>query len=124
MHADAMRRTYFLEIEMVFNGVSFHEATIVRFERVDGSIELELDEARIENRKVRFLFVLTEPLKILVDGASVFNLPQEGEDGEVLSLEVDNSNLRLLAEWHWFSPLKSRTWEYEILAKEIRGRII
>lgn len=100
--------------------ISFHEATVLRIIKQDDTLQLVLGDVLMEGRKREVSFLVSSVSSLTIDGNILFNAPlMEAEDGEVLTLEMSDSYMYFIVEWHDFSRNTSIIRSYRVLGDKV-----
>jgi len=103
-----------------FNNLSFHESTVITFEGKDGEFVTLLEDVSHNDEVENILITVKNVSKMTKDGVIKNELGMFFNDGEVLSLELDEEKLFILIEWNDFPTIKSQTVAYEIFGNFIQ----
>ncbi|HEX7338623.1 MAG TPA: hypothetical protein VF271_01685 [Rhodanobacteraceae bacterium] len=94
--------------------MSFHEANVIQFIKRDDVLYLELDGVLVGRNKLRVALKISSVSCVKVDGEFPDRPLMELNDGEVLSLDVNESGISIVIEWNDFPLGVSVTREYRI----------
>ena len=103
--------------------VSFHEATVVGLFRNGSTVTLTLDDVYIAGVQRPAKVVIEGVSVTLRDGSPVDGLHMEKEDGEILTLRREGSEVKLAVEWNDFAAKSQETVVYSLLGQKIEMRI-
>ncbi len=92
--------------------MSFHEASVVGFHKLDSDIELHLDDVLVDGKKKRIILNISQVSSVKIDGQLSSAPLLATNDGEILTLEISEKAVWLLIEWNDFSNKKSFTRSY------------
>lgn len=99
---------------MMASELSFHESTVVAFDRQHDVVRLSLSDVRY-NERTRSVYVeVRDVTAILADGRIVTDVRMEHEDGEVLTLEVSDEQVYLIVQWNDFGNHATTTKSYRV----------
>lgn len=106
------------------NDVEFHEASIEDIRQDGDSICLLLDNVTV-GEDIRTATVSLRGIhKIVCDGSLGNTILKETDDGEVVSLDRDNSGLIcLVVNWTEYQPHRSWIKAYEVESRDVEVEI-
>jgi hypothetical protein len=100
-----------------------HESSIVGFRLESATLTIELEGVHRGNEVASATIRLFGVKSIERDGIAIRALPQELDDGEVLTLEHTEETLELLAEWTDFKTHLSETHSYRVICDSLTIKI-
>lgn len=102
---------------MTTSDLSFHDATVVVFDRRQDAVCLGLSDVHHHQGSRSVRIEVRDIVEIIADGAVVDTIAMEHEDGEVLTLEVSDESIFLIVQWNDFDNRKSVTRSYRITGR-------
>jgi hypothetical protein len=115
-----------------------HEATVLKFTKYSTSIKLHLKDVHIGHQKADIELLFDGIKKLEIDNKPDESPLMAAEDGEVFTLDFEDSKVELLIEWNDFirhvrfvrfyfieceeifiKILEHKTWQGEIVRKKI-----
>ena len=108
------------------NILSFHESTVTKFLYDKNNFVIGLEDVSTDCSSDKVEIVVKNLSKMLIDSApaadSSFKMPCD--DGEVLTLELDEKKVFILVEWNDFCSGTSFTQSYEINGDRVQAYIL
>lgn len=99
--------------------ISFHESTVRFFSANNAIVELGLEDVLLDGKKVDIILKMSTVSWLSRDREPANSLGMEADDGEVLTLDINDEGFTLIIEWHDFKNKKSSTKYYEIYGNNI-----
>lgn len=100
--------------------ISFHESTITKFLQLDRRIIIELEEVTTNGSKCDFRITCLEVQEIKTDEDIIHEVSMNLPDGEILTLEIEKTELFMIVEWNDFENKIYFTKSHQIKCKEIQ----
>lgn len=102
----------------------FHESTVTGFRFSDGAFLLELEDVSCGDERVKVRVEVEKVSRLHVDSKPEDIVTMPAEDGEILSLAINDAELNALIEWNNFSTGESITHSYGVAGKIVNVDII
>ena len=104
-----MPPTYILEISMqeLYKNIEYHDSTLTNLITQGDVVKLDLENVLVDGRQRKVSIILHRVQKMEIEDQEVAEVSMEGEDGVILTLDVNQDSMELIVEWHNYSPHRS-----------------
>ena len=109
-----------MDITDKLRDISFHDSNIVRVSCHDSEIKLYFEDVEYDELTTSMLLKITNVTDISKDDVPINFLSMEATNGEVLDLNIDNTVVTIILNWHSYKPRSHVTCAYKISGPILR----
>ena len=104
--------------------LGYHDSNVHTFYGLDEKIVVGLSEVAYGDTTVNVNITITNPRQTIIDEAiaSIWRMP--GEDGELLTFDIQQEMVLIVIEWNEYSPFHHHITCYEIYGGIVDIRIV